>query len=379
MLNWIARPGRARVINRMLWLGIMAAALSWGCDDKGTDPEDVNYNIYIGASYYRDSTAASRTDLLYLVSADSLTLLDSIPLPSPTYLLAVSPDGRWVYVTGAWGGSPQSIPAAVRKIDVQTKQEVWSHEGSLLMTLLDDGEHLLHGLDVLRTSDGFPVQQIDVNLRRGDGPMPGSKIAAVFREPGQSSTADTNIVLLDVLTGDTSGHYVPRLLSGEVYRVFYVTLHQDQRRVLAITFGGQYNSWLVVGDIETGETLFQDHLYSPYGSIAISANGSLAAATDPGQPAIGGTPVGINIVDLDAMQPLKRFDEQSGLYFKATGQAHFLPGDQKLVAAPPAGMFAGGGPLCIIDLTSMTVTDTIWPVTHGWGGALGLGVEQKQD
>jgi hypothetical protein len=75
------------------------------------------------------------------------------------------------------------------------------------------------------------------------------------------------------------------------------------------------------------------------------------------------------------MLPLKRFDNLSGLDGYATGQAGFLPGNQQLVTAPPPGMFSGG-PFCIIDLQTLTVTDTIWQVEDAWGGALGVGVRQ---
>jgi hypothetical protein len=261
----------------------------------------------------------------------------------------------------------------VARINVRTKEVVWSHEGSFWVSLLKDGELLVHGRDVLGTSDATSLGHIDASLSPEHGPLSGTKVAAVISDPNGSETGDSVITVVDVLTGDTSGRFVPRPPSGGLFLIYFVVLHQDERRVLAIVTGGQSYSWLVIGDVESGETLLQDRLYSPFGRIAISADGSLAVATDPSQPGIGGTPRGVNVVDLDAMQSLKRFDNPSGLPGRATGQACFLPGGRKLVTAPPPGMLTTG-PFCIIDLTSMTVTDTIYPVQGGWGGALGVGV-----
>jgi hypothetical protein len=108
MLSRITSPRGKRGLGRLLCLGIMAAGLLWGCDGKTTDPENVNYNIYVGASYYADSSAESRHDHLYVFDTDSLVLLDSMPLPAPSTVMAVSPNGQWVYVTWGWGGSPGS-------------------------------------------------------------------------------------------------------------------------------------------------------------------------------------------------------------------------------------------------------------------------------
>jgi hypothetical protein len=375
MLSRITSPRGKRGLGRLLCLGIIVASLSWGCDGKSTDPENVNFNIYVGASYYADSSAESRRDRLYIFDADSLVLLDSISLSAPSSVMAASPDGQWLYVTGGWGGSPQAVPRAVRKVNAQTHQVDWSDEGKgIWMTLLQGGDILLYGRDVLSTSDATTLGHVDASLSPEHGALHGTKIAAIIGDPNGSETGDSVITIVDVLTGETSGRFVPRPPSGGLFLIYFALLHQDERRVLAIVTGGQSYSWLVIGDLESGETLLQDRLYSPFGQIAISADGSLAVATDPSQPGIGGTPRGVNVVDLDAMQSLKRFDNPSGLPGRATGQACFLPGGRKLVTAPLPGMFAGGGPFCIIDLTTMTVTDTTYPVQSGWGGALGAGV-----
>jgi hypothetical protein len=111
-----------------------------------------------------------------------------------------------------------------------------------------------------------------------------------------------------------------------------------------------------VGNIVTGETLLWDRVFAANGQLAISADGTIGVCTDPSNRAFEDTPRGINIVDLVNLRPLKRFDYLTGLPAAATGQACFLPGDRRIVVTPESGYM---GELCIIDLRTMTVVDTI--------------------
>jgi hypothetical protein len=262
-------------------LAVLGCAVLAGCD-KATKPKPVKYNIYLGASKFDTVNVDSFWGWIYAYDADSLNLVDSISMTQidPTRRsffpdeLAVSPDGRWLYVLGA---SQYSIPATLWKIDARTKQAMWSRPGFddtklISVQVLQNGALLLVADTVFRTEDGSMVRTLPDSLFALWGPVAGTRVAA---------TQGSIVRAIDIVTGEVSGEYVAHLASDvPLWEITTARLHPDGRRVLAVGISGGF--WLVVGDLETGQTLFQYRLNFAFGEIAISNDGNLAVVTDPG-------------------------------------------------------------------------------------------------
>ncbi len=333
-------------------IGVLSTVLTIclvGCS-KTSKPKDVKYNLYVPATHLWAGQGDSSFNRIYIYDADSITLLDSIWQAHFTENLAVSPDGKWLYVVNR---TAYNVPRTLWKIDVQTKQVVWSRSdegmggGGAGFRLLKNGALLLLGNDVLQSDNGALVQRLDRSPHAMEGPESGTMVAA--------TVGDTLVTVLDVETGKTSGQFVPRDSSGNAMMSIYrARLHPDSRRILAV--GLSYGVWFVVGDIETGETLFRHRIYRPYGEIAISSDGDLAAVTGHGTPAFGED------------GPVYVFDLQTLSFIGPTpaipgAQVRFLPGNRRIVTAPvPDPGFSDAGPLLVINLATMTLVELIWPM-----------------
>jgi len=364
----VARAGPVLRVVAGVALAVLAGAVLGGCD-KATKPKPVKYNIYLGATYWKDSSDAdSRVDQLYVYDADSLTRRDSIPLPGPSKEMAASADGLWLYVSNL-GRRSAGVPGNIVKIDAVTHLTAWlSPNPSMGVSLLKHGKLVMNYRRVLRASDGATIRQFDDSLTPGGGASSGTKVALLGR---------ARVRIADVETGEIFGDYGPNIGTGGDCPVFRALLHPDEQHVLVIAVDTMRLAyWFIVGNIVTGETLLWDRIFSPYGQLAISADGTVGVCTDPSNPMYWDSPMGVNIVDLTNMKPLKRFDSRSGLPLPAAGQAWFLPGDRRIVMAPEAGWATG--PLCVIDLNTMTVVDTVLrPDSRVTKGALGVGLRPE--
>ena len=347
-------------------LTLAALGLALACTSRrGVEPGPVSYDIYVGATFDWFSYGPGPSKL-YIYDADSLTLHDSIPLESMAFDMAISADGRSLYVQmdGPW----PSYEGPLSKINARTKEVEWSRSGiGPSVTLLGNGELLLNGHEVLDPLDGSLIRRLPDSVWLGHGPSTGTEVAATVED-----ATSKYVTVLDIETGRIRGRYVPRLSSGGVAGVYYARLHPDGARVCVI--GPRYrlyDSWFVVGDIRTGETLLEHALTYPFGEIALSADGSIAVVTDPSRPLIYDSYPTLDVFDLEAMTHVRRFDFASGIRWP--GQVQFLPGDQSVVTAPPAEA-TGTGPLQVIDLTTLNVTHTIWlPPVDPFPGALCVG------
>ncbi|MBI5868294.1 MAG: hypothetical protein HZB43_08425 [candidate division Zixibacteria bacterium] len=140
--------------------------------------------------------------------------------------------------------------------------------------------------------------------------------------------------------------------------------------------GSVYNSWFVVGDVETGQTLFEYRINYPHGEITITGDGTLAAFTDPGTASFG--EVGIPyVVDLGTYRVTKAPYYPDPMPIRGS-QVRFLPGDHRIVLAPAIVSVGDTGPVQVIDAATMTLQKTIWPIpadslTGEWVSALGIG------
>jgi DNA-binding beta-propeller fold protein YncE len=363
---------------------IVLLASLLGCD-KATRPKDVRYNLYVGATHLATSPEDSSFNRIYIYDADSLTLLDSIWQAHFTENLAVSPDGQWLYVLDF---TTQSVPRMLWRIDARTKQVAWSRSdfggggGYAYIRLLRDGALLLVGNTVVRPEDGSAVRTFTDSMFAMWGPVPRTKVAAIVRGQPLWHGNDSLVKVLDVATGELSGYFVPHLKSGVALQEIYtVRLHPDGKRVLAIgVYGSVYNSWFVVGDVVTGQTLFEYQISYPHGEIAISSDGNLAAFTDPGTPSFGegGIPRMIDLRTYRVTEPPPAGVGARDLPIMGS-QVRFLPGERRIVTAPAAdASLSDGGPLQVIDVATMTLEKTIWPTFYdslNWQpvGCIGIG------
>jgi hypothetical protein len=357
---------------------VVVVASLVGCGDP-TKPKDVKYNLYVGATHLATSPEDSSFNRIYIYDADSLTLLDSIYQAHFTWYLDVSPDGQWLYVTDF---TSYSTNPTVWKIDARTKQVVWSRSDLWGVRCIANGTLLLAGRDVLRADDGTLVRHLSDSLYPFWGPVSGTRIAAIGHTSDPDRASDAIVRVIDVATGEVSGGYIARLSSGETLQGIYTArLHPDGRRVLAIgVYASDYNSWFVVGDVVTGQTLFEYQINYPQGEIAISSDGNLAVFTDPGTPSFGewGVPYTVDLRTYRVTEPVR--PSASTRDFPIMGsQVRFLPGDRRIVTAPAADpSLSDGGPLQVIDVATMTLEKTIWPTFYdslNWQpvGAMGIG------
>jgi hypothetical protein len=374
----VARAGPVLRTVAGVALALLVCASLAGCD-KATKPKPVKYNIYLGGMHESAYTGDSSYGWIYVYDADSLSLIDSISLnhldPTPrafTDELAVSPDGRWLYVLAA---SEYSIPATLWKLDARTKQAVWSRPGFddtrlLSVRVLQNGALLLVGDTVFRAEDGSVVRTLPDSLHTMWGPASGTKVVAIVlsRSPAENGA----IRAVDVATGEVSGRYVAHLSSGEaLFEVYTARLHPDGKCVLAVGLHQGY--WFVVGDLETGQTLFQYRLNGGFGEVAISDDGMLAAVTDPGSRLIGG-PGRVHVVDLRTLSVTIPSFPAELLHWYWAEQICFLPGDRRVATAPQSYWYSHG-PLSTIDLTTMRFEKSVWlPDSAGMAtGGMGVG------
>jgi hypothetical protein len=369
----VARAGPVlRAVAGATLAGFACAVLA-GCG-KTTKPEPVKYNIYLGAFGSREGTSATRFDQFFVYDADSLTVRDSIPLPAMAVELEVSPDGRWLYAQCMNRGP---TPYKLYKIDALTKEVVWSIPGYGLITLLDGGRLLTRerfDTEVIDLATGDVITRLPSTIRILKGPPNGTKVAAIVPADTTDFFWDTLVTVFDVKSGETYGHYVPRLSTGEALEMIYTArLHQDGKRVMVIGLYGYIKyCWFMVGDVETGETLLRHRLYSPFGEIAISEDGALAVASDPSQPLFGESRQAVEFFDLISMKHLKTLDGYSGLLAWYPRQVRFLFGDSKIVIGSYAEFTTG--PFCIVDRTTLTVENTVQQPYDGLiNGVLGVG------
>ncbi len=367
--------------------GIIAAvvaclALVAGCsDDSPVTHEPVHYNIYATANKYFDGEKHSR---IYIYDADSLTLLDSIPLPNVGDAAVVSPDGRSIYQM-MWRYK-EDYNSYLAKIDVASRSIVWTQEIPALMgasdgplNLLDDGRVLgLEGV-LFDPETGAMIRQHDYltenHLNMGYGPLHGTEVAAVQFDSAAYNyydRSDTLAIAVDLTTGQQRGGFVPRLAPGQLPLIVgNRRLHPDGERVLLLG-ENSIGSFFVVGNLNTGELLMSARLSTSYGEIAISHDGEMAAVVDEASPGWGiGLPA-VHVYDLVEYKHLGTLDVKYDLPYYP-GQARFLPGDRRLAVFSSTNPI-GSDWLQVIDLNTMTlehVVDT--PFYNALGGGLAIG------
>jgi hypothetical protein len=346
-------------------LVVLAATLA--CNDKGTEPEPVKYNVYIAALDWVDGVA---TDPLFILDADSrLEVIDSIPQIGSLYDMEVSPDGRWLYTfvhRGAVYGCPND---SLRRIDLASKEIVWAIPSGLdtRISLLDDGKFILRswshcsdnppGQDLLDAATGQAMKMLPDSLVYMEGPVEGTEVAAIARPiPNQE---ETPIVAVDVITGEVRGRFVPHLPSGQRLSTSFARLHKDGESVLVMAGLSQTLAWAMVGNLRSGEVQLMQRIYSLYGEGEFSDDGSIAVTGD-----LSG---GLTVFDLDSMAH-RPSPEVYGT------QVEFIGDSRTVVTCGFGDYFHATDPLLRVDLRALQITDRVeLPLPEPLLGAMAVG------
>ena len=340
-------------------LGLMLSCSS----ERGIEVQPVEYVIYTGVSQPAIGPDPSQ---MYVYDAADLELLDSFPLPAPVFDIATSPDGNELYLQmdPPYPGDEKPLV----RMNARTREIEWSVTGNVpTVQLLKAGQVLLNGHDVLDPVTGRLLRQLPDSLSLGRGAASGAQIAAIATRDDGNGGEESTITALDIETSETRGSYLVRFPSGGLTWVYYARLHVDGKRVLLIVRHRWLStSWFVIGDLETGGTLLQHRLIYPFGEVAVDESGRLAVVTDPSWPMIWDSAPSVDIFDLETLQHLRRFSRIETGY---DSQVRFLPDGDRIVTAPMA-VEACSGPLHVIDLVSLTVSDTIYRPWQGWSNAL---------
>jgi len=329
-----------------------------GCDHGLNKPVTTREVIYAGAWHILETPERF---CIYVYGADSLTLLDSLLVAGFPDQVVTSRDSRYLYVLQ--GASPPLI-----KLDAMTGSEVWAVEDAAYpLLLLDRGRMLVSGHTILDPETGALLHNLPDSLEPGYGSELGTEVAAIVDNEG--TILDTVVTVLDCATGATRGRFVPYAEDYQLNAVSYVRLHTDGERVFAIgTRFALEDSWVVIGNVKTGETLYYHSLTRPFGEVAISPNDSLAAVMDPptmlalegGGPAL-----------LLALQPSPHTlsVEYGG------GQARFTADGSRIIVGAAPGL---PGALARVDVASLSLIDWVaFPGADSLGlnGPFGAGMD----
>lgn len=303
-------------------LGIAILLSVIGCEtipDTGVGPEPTRTTIYIAALSFIDEQPV---DPLFFCDAETLEIYDSIASVGTLYELKAAPGGRYLY--GLL--HRQQDADSIIKIDVTTKTRAWTvRGGDPNLTLLKNGEWLLSAnQELIRTADGQTIQTYADSLTRWEGPIEGTEVAAVVGMKGN------RVRVVDLATGVVHGRFDVWVNGGYSLEIYRALLLPDRRTVVAVgTDRSWYNSYIVFGDAETGESLLEQRIFSPSCRFALNDDRTRLAISDPGGTILENGPTGIELYALD---PLERLGRDGQL--KLRQQVKFIPGTSQVVTAP---------------------------------------------
>lgn len=351
---------------RALQLIVLSTCGLTSCsNERPLGPLPTQLRIYIGAIDYSDVESAHSRVFVY--DFDSLALIDSFSLPARSFDLLADDDGQSLFAltTGA-----NFRTRAIWKFDLLTKKPIWHHDFNRWVEPLDGlgrlyelngGLWLLANRTIFTSTSGDIIKTLPDHQVPFAGPASSTHVALGLVPHGEQFPFQ--ISGYDVSRDTSWGEYLPHLEAGtELEAVFTARLHPDLRRVLAIGAHGQLqNSWFVVGDLNSGETLLEHELIYPGGEIAISSDGAIAIVTDPSRTGILDSYATLDIFNLDSMKHMKRFTQSStgpGLLSRP-GQLALVPGTNVLLTAPPADLSSTGG-LLVVDFQDLELLKTFW-------------------
>ena len=234
-------------------------------------------------------------------------------------------------------------------LDASIHEILWTFSPALFGTVLSGGRRLLvrtgptWSTGLIDAENGSLIRMFPDSLKFFSGNSLGPEAICWVR-----TDATRLLTVMNVESGETHGGYHPRVEAGNTLDVQFALLHQDGRRVLCITA-----SWFLVGDLDTDSTLFEYRINHSAGEIAISRDGYLAAVTDPSNGPHS-TKRNLSVIDLRELTVLKRLVEPEIAF---SSQIRFLDDKHELVAY---SFPSAPAVLEIIDLTSLSVTKSVW-------------------
>lgn len=345
-------------------MSVVVLVAGLGCDGDGpVQPGEVKYNIYVAALDWVDGVA---TDPLYIIDADSMEVIDSIPQIGSLWDMEVSPDGRWLYTYVHRGSIAGCSNDSLRRIDIKEKRIDWAVPSGLetYITLLDHGRVILRrwhqeaacpgGQDLIDAATGKRIRTLPDSLHHGEGPVEGTLVAAILREG-----VGAPIVATDVQTDSVYGHFVPRTVTGTVFIPRFARLHPDGETVLVIGGLATNVGWAVIGNLRTNDVFDSQRIFATFGEGVFSSDGTLAVTS------VRST--GLTIFDIDSKRHLASL-------LAVGGQIRFIGDTKSVITCGVPDYFHASDPLWKFDLTHLRLETSVdLPLPEPLLGAMAVG------
>lgn len=356
-----SRSDSAKVRIRCIAVLMLGAAfLASGCsEERPLKPEPTEIRIYVGAiDHSRPGPARS---LMFVFDYDSLAVIDSFPLPAPSVDAVAGNDGRSLFVVTANDLRTRSI----WKYDVTTYEPLWhvdldrwveTPDGNGRIRSYGSGRQLLFNRTLIDASTGDVIKTFpDEEVAFGGSPA-GTRIVVGTEIIPRTGGTPRVLHGYDLQADTTWGQYAPHLTSGAPLSTYTAELAGDGRQVLAIgPWRDLADSWFVIGDLITGQTLLEYPLIYPFGEIAISADGSRAVVADPSRTLIYDSYPTVDVFDLTKLSHLKRFTaEADSLGF--FGQIALTPSTDEVFIAPPGDFNSFYVGVLALELSTLQVS-----------------------
>jgi len=340
----------------VLRASLLAGGLALACaTERGLEPKPVRYNIYANENH---------TGNIYVIDADSLTVVDSIPGMGYVDNMVASADGRYLFA--------QLWATRTVKIDVLTKSIVASYPDDTFsnLFLLNEGRLLIRERCQLEHIDPatFRITFVDsTRICEVTGAPHGTRV--VGSRPDQS-----RLLVYDSGKEKMVADFEARTLEGTPVAVYCAALHPDGRRVLVLGRESYDRTVFLVVDVATESTLFQYPLAMPFGEIGISPDGTRALVTDPGQPEFDQTVGTLDVFYLDELKHVVRFNRFWG-YTQAVHRIRFLPNTTIAVIAP---YWKSPGHLWTLNWRTLLPEGRVWEQGYESFGDVAVGLCPEQ-
>lgn len=340
-------------------IGLIAVA-TLGCllgctGERVLEPHPAKAVLYVSLTAHVEGVSVKR---LYTYDADSLDLIDSLPIAPWAIFPTNNPSELIVQLSDT---DATDFTTRTFRLNLQTGAQIEICRGGYRVIQLGGGTLLAYqgdscSAEIYDATSGAHVRTVRsaCDFGESDSPRP----VLLYKEIGDISsiTDDTIAVLTDACTGEMLGRFVPRLASGANLIIASMRLHQDGTRVMFIGLTILGEKALVIGDFNSQQVLFEHPLANVFGEIAVSSDGAVAAASDPGDFFSGG-PRYIEVIDVAESRYLTRLDVYIGLPPASIGRLLFLPGE-RLATGPAEGMNRPG-PLSVVDLRTLSTQSVI--------------------
>lgn len=382
----LEQVGRAMRQGRVIWLafvlgGLTATGALSCARERGTNTAEKEVVLYLGAITSDPHAPPGYSSRLYSFCWDELTLSlsDSMTFPAYPADIAVSQDGKALFLLLAAIGAPDS--SVVTRVDAISGETIWSRRVSWWVkriNLIDSDSKLICSEAMFDTDTGRNSEASNDTIAYLAGQAAGTLILAA-RKSLFELKSDSLLLIVDLLGKRPSATIPCRLLDGTSLYVYSAALHPNGKHVVSIGARSGVGAWTIVSRTSDGQTVLQWPLVYPYGEIALTASGKFAAVTDPSLPLIGNSHQTLDVFDLDTFAHVFRISSMAASDFRA-GQLAFVPDDDTKVVVAPLADQSGFGPVSIVDIGTMSIVKELcYPECFSgrvFGGmALGLSEE----